>query len=62
MVVTAAGFEQKVADAPASISVVTREELETRPYTNLVDALRDIEGIDVGMETTDKNGLSLIHI
>ncbi|MBE2211753.1 MAG: TonB-dependent receptor [Xanthomonadaceae bacterium] len=62
VVVTAAGFEQKVADAPASISVVTREELETRPYTNLVDALRDIEGIDVGMETTDKNGMATISM
>lgn len=62
VVVTAAGFEQKLVDAPASISVVTREELETRPYTNLVDALRDIEGIDVGMETTDKNGMATISM
>jgi outer membrane receptor for ferrienterochelin and colicins len=49
VVVTAAGFEQKIADAPASISVISREELSKRPYTSLVDALRDVEGIYVGM-------------
>lgn len=62
LVVTAAGFEQKVVDAPASISVVSREELAKRPYTSLVDALRDVEGIDVGLEATDKNGRATISM
>ncbi|NWF34806.1 TonB-dependent receptor [Stenotrophomonas sp. SAM-B] len=62
VVVTAAGFEQKIADAPASISVISREELSKRPYTSLVDALRDVEGIDVGMEPTDKNGRATISM
>lgn len=62
VVVTASGFEQKVVDAPASISVVSREELSKRPYTNLVDALRDVEGIDVGLEATDKNGRATISM
>ncbi|QDH71699.1 TonB-dependent receptor [Lysobacter alkalisoli] len=62
VVVTAAGFEQKITDAPASISVVTREELSLRPYTNLIDALRDIEGIDIGLESTDKNGNASISM
>ena len=62
IVVTAAGFEQKIVDAPASISVVTREELSQRPYTSLIDALRDVEGIDVGMESTDKNGMATISM
>ena len=62
VVVTASGFEQKITDAPASISVVSREELALRPYTSLVDALRDVEGIDVGMETTDKNGRATISM
>ncbi len=62
VVVTAAGFEQKIADAPASISVISREELSRRPYTSLVDALRDVEGIDVGMEPTDKNGRATISM
>lgn len=62
VVVTASGFEQKVVDAPASISVVSREELSKRPYTSLVDALRDVEGIDVGLEATDKNGRATISM
>src|SRR5690625_6703699 len=60
-VVTAAGFEQKVADAPASVSVVTREELEGKPYGSLADALRDAEGIDVG-SGSDKNGNTAISL
>ena len=47
MVVTAAGFEQAVADAPASITVITREDLENASYTNLADALREVQGVSV---------------
>lgn len=61
MVVTASGFEQKITDAPASITVVTREQLQSRPYTSLVDALRDVEGIDVG-DSVDKNGQASISM
>lgn len=59
--VTAAGFEQKITEAPASITVVTEEELKQRPYMTLIDAVRDIEGVDVG-ETSDKTGQRTISI
>ncbi|GGK11538.1 TonB-dependent receptor domain-containing protein [Luteimonas terricola] len=61
IVVTAAGFEQKITDAPASISVITREELTKRPYMTLIDAVRDLEGVDVG-ETSDKTGQKTISM
>lgn len=61
VVVTATGFEQKITDAPASISVVTQEELARRPYTTLIDAVRDLEGVDVG-ETSDKTGQRTISM
>lgn len=61
IVVTAAGFEQKLTDAPASISVITQEDLTKRPYMTLLDAVRDIEGIDVG-ETRDKTGQGSISM
>jgi len=61
VVVTAAGFEQKITDAPASISVITREDLSQRPYMTLLDAVRDIEGVDVG-ETRDKTGQGTISM
>ena len=47
VVVTAAGFEQRIADAPASISVISGEDLRTRPYANLADAVRELEGVAV---------------
>ena len=61
MVVTAAGFEQKIVDAPASISVITREDLAQRPYITLLDAVRDLEGVDIG-ETRDKTGQGTISL
>ena len=61
VVVTAAGFEQKIIDAPASISVITREELSRRPYMSLLDAVRDLEGVDIG-ETRDKTGQGTISM
>ncbi|GHB19326.1 iron-regulated outer membrane virulence protein [Salinicola rhizosphaerae] len=45
MVVTAAGYAQQVASAPASISVVTREELAKRQYRDVTDALIDVPGV-----------------
>lgn len=47
VVVTAGGFEQMIKDAPASISVITREELEKKPFNNLADAVADVEGVSV---------------
>src|SRR5690554_4771019 len=55
MVVSAAGFEQSVMDAPASITVIDREELETKRYRDLAEALSGIEGIDV-LGSTGKGG------
>jgi outer membrane receptor for ferrienterochelin and colicins len=47
IVVTASGFEQNVKDAPASITVVTSEELAKGSYRDLTDALREVQGVAV---------------
>ena len=47
VVVTASGSAQQVKDAPASITVVTGEELRRRSFRDLTDALRDVEGVAV---------------
>ncbi|HCN70973.1 MAG TPA: TonB-dependent receptor, partial [Pusillimonas sp.] len=47
IVVTASGFEQMIADAPATITVIPREELEGRAYRNVTDALQDIPGVSI---------------
>lgn len=45
IVVTAGGFEQSIIDAPASISIVTREELEKKAYRDVIDAVRNVPGV-----------------
>jgi outer membrane receptor for ferrienterochelin and colicins len=47
VVVTASTRAQSVTQAPASISVVTGEQLENRAYVDLFDAVRDVEGVSV---------------
>jgi len=47
IVVTASSREQEVKDAPASISVITREDLERMPYREITDALMEISGVTV---------------
>lgn len=45
IVVSAAGYEQKIADAPASITVIDRQQLEQKNYSDITDVLRDIPGV-----------------
>ncbi|WP_196491442.1 TonB-dependent receptor plug domain-containing protein, partial [Comamonas testosteroni] len=59
VVVTASGFEQEIKDAPASISVITREELEKGSYNNLHDALRDVPGVNLVPSDNNSNDISL---
>ncbi|MBP8098918.1 MAG: TonB-dependent receptor, partial [Acinetobacter sp.] len=40
VVTTAGGFEQNIADAPASISVISAEELQKKSYTDVIDAVK----------------------
>lgn len=47
MVVTATGFEQKIENAPASISVITKSQLEDKAYRDVTDALKDVPGVVV---------------
>lgn len=47
VVVSATGFEQNVKDAPASISVIPREEIEKNAFRDLTDALRGVQGVAV---------------
>ncbi|PRB78985.1 TonB-dependent receptor domain-containing protein [Pseudomonas sp. MYb185] len=47
MVVTAAGYEQQLIDAPASITVIGKEDLEGKYYRDVTDALQDIPGVSI---------------
>lgn len=61
MVITASGFEQKLVDAPASVSVISAAELASKPYLTLLDAVRELEGVDIG-ETRDKTGQGTVSL
>ncbi|KJD17969.1 MULTISPECIES: ligand-gated channel protein [Halomonas] len=56
IVVTASGFEQQISSAPASISVISREELERGHFQNVTDALRDVPGVVVTGGGAGDNG------
>nr|WP_178101058.1 MULTISPECIES: TonB-dependent receptor [Pseudomonas] len=58
-VVTASGFEQKITEAPASISVISREELQQKRYSNLAQALDEVEGVDIRQGTGKTGGLNI---
>lgn len=47
VIVSATGYEQEVKDAPASVTVITRQELENKAVNSLSDALRDVEGVAI---------------
>lgn len=47
VVVTASGYEQQIKEAPASISVITREDLEKGSYRDINDALIGVPGVVV---------------
>ena len=59
VVVSASGFEQKITDAPASISVLSQQDLQQKRYSNLAQALEDVEGIDVRQGTGKTGGLNI---
>lgn len=47
IVVTASTRAQSIEKAPATITVISAEQLEQRAYSDLFDAVRDVEGVSV---------------
>lgn len=59
VVVSASGFEQDAIDAPASISIITKEELDKKPIKDIGEAISDIAGVDVAMNKTGTYDFSI---
>jgi outer membrane receptor for ferrienterochelin and colicins len=57
--VTAGGFEQLVREAPASVSVLPREELQQKRYASLAQALADVEGVDAQQDVGKTGGQTI---
>lgn len=47
LVVTAGSTEQTVKEAPASISVITRQDIEKNNYSDVADAVSKLEGVSI---------------
>lgn len=47
IVVTAGGFAQEVKDAPASISVISKQDIQDAPFRDVADALKDVPGVNI---------------
>ena len=45
-VITASRQEERITEAPATVMVITREQIRERGYEELEDVLRDLPGID----------------
>lgn len=59
VVVTGTATEKSLADAPASIGVVTREQLELRPVQELAEVLGSVPGVTL---TRNGNGVPGVQI
>lgn len=58
-VVTATRSDRSVTDAPASISVVSGEELRAAPVADLTDALRELPGVTLTAGSQGRRAISL---
>ncbi|WP_420065612.1 TonB-dependent receptor [Pectobacterium colocasium] len=59
LVVSASGYETKLTNAPASISVISEEALSQKNYHDLGEALSGVEGVDVRGGTGKTGGLDI---
>ncbi|WP_298928520.1 TonB-dependent receptor [uncultured Ramlibacter sp.] len=59
VVVTASGHEQAIKDAPASVSVITREDLDKKPYTSLQEVVRELEGVSIVGGSPNETDISI---
>lgn len=61
VVVTAAGFEQQVRQAPASITLIPRAEIQQQRASSIAEILSGVEGVDTGA-AVGKSGGQTINI
>lgn len=59
---TASGYAVDPQHAPASISVVTQEELQGKAYRNIQQALRDVPSVYLNSSPTGKGGAGEVRI
>ena len=58
-VISATGYRQLLKDAPASVSVIPKEELVNRPIRDLGDALQEVPGVATSVGKTGANTIQM---
>ena len=58
-VISASGYEQDIKEAPATISIIPKEEIMSRPIRDLGDAVQDVPGVSIEMQKTGGNSISM---
>lgn len=59
IVVTASGFEQRIEQAPASISLISGEEIRGQRAGSIAELLASVPGVDVGAPVGKTGGLTI---
>lgn len=59
LVISATSTERALRDAPASVTVITGEELRERPVLDLTDALRGTPGVTINSIGLGRRGISI---
>ncbi|MCE3039683.1 TonB-dependent receptor domain-containing protein [Helicobacter anatolicus] len=59
IVTSASGYNQDIKDAPASISVVTREEVESKPVRDLAEAVSLVPGVSIDQSIGKTGGYDI---
>ena len=60
VVTAASGSEKLVKDAPASTTVISQEELQTMPYRDLAEAVRNVPGVEIDASAGKLGGFSFL--
>ena len=55
IVVSASGYGQNIQDAPATVTVISAEEIAKRSYTDLADVLKSVPGVVVQGSGTEQS-------
>lgn len=59
VVVTASRREQALRTAPATMTVITRQEIESKPYGSVTELLRSVEGVSIVGANPNEQDISL---
>ncbi|GAA0594049.1 TonB-dependent receptor domain-containing protein [Caenispirillum bisanense] len=59
MVVSASAAETDLRDAPASISVISRQDIEKRPVSDINEVLRTVPGVNMQFGSDGTRGVSI---